>query len=281
MNKRILEIIRGCYDMHVHTSPSHFDRLFDDFELAKELDKYEFSGAVIKTHFGSTSARAIIANKYAGAHAKLYGSVTLDYPVGGLNPYAVHSELLLGARVIWMPTFHAMADKAATNHIDRKVNAPGISLLKGDKLVKEIIPIFELAKTFNAVIATGHLSAGESYALCKAGNDYGVRMLVTHPDGILGYMPLELQVDLASKGVFIEKCWLNIHEAPNKKEDIISGIRKIGVKQCVLSTDFGHVRYYSPVDGMVDFAEALIKRGYTTEEIRQMGRENPKYLLMT
>ena len=83
------ELLEGAYDLHVHTNPSHFKRSQDDFELARTLDRYHMAGAVIKVHYGATQSRAILTNAHSGAQAKLYGAVTLDWPVGGLNPYAV------------------------------------------------------------------------------------------------------------------------------------------------------------------------------------------------
>lgn len=77
-----LELIRGAFDMHIHSAPSLFPRLMDDFELSAELQSYGIRGGVIKSHAGCTASRATIANKHSGKNTRLYGSLTLNYFVG-------------------------------------------------------------------------------------------------------------------------------------------------------------------------------------------------------
>ena len=38
----------------------------------------------------------------------VFGSICLDYEVGGLNSYALEASAKLGARVVWMPTHSAI-----------------------------------------------------------------------------------------------------------------------------------------------------------------------------
>jgi hypothetical protein len=100
-----LGLVRGGYDLHTHTSPSHSPRSLDDFTLLNEADEIGMAGVMIKSHYEPTEARASLANIYAGAKkAKAYGAIALNWPVGGLNPYAVESSLYLGGVLVWMPT---------------------------------------------------------------------------------------------------------------------------------------------------------------------------------
>lgn len=63
------------------------------------------AGVLLKNHYEPTGARAILANRRGeGFRAKAYGAAVLNWPLGGLNPYAVHSALKMGAHVIFMPT---------------------------------------------------------------------------------------------------------------------------------------------------------------------------------
>lgn len=34
----------------------------------------------------------------------MFGGITLNRQVGGINPYAVESALKLGGKVVWLPT---------------------------------------------------------------------------------------------------------------------------------------------------------------------------------
>lgn len=97
-------MLEGGYDLHIHRAPSHFQRLFDDVELLKEAATAAMAGIMIKNHYESPSARAALLNKHSNSSTIAYGGIVLNWPVGGLNPYAVESALKLGARFVWLPT---------------------------------------------------------------------------------------------------------------------------------------------------------------------------------
>ena len=44
----VLKAIEGGFDLHVHCSPDFYPRGFDDFELARSLDRLGMAGAVLK-----------------------------------------------------------------------------------------------------------------------------------------------------------------------------------------------------------------------------------------
>lgn len=278
--ERARELLRGGYEMHVHTAPSHYGRRFDDVEYARELDRYGMAGSIIKTHFGSTTARAALVNKHAGCQARLYGEITLDWAVGGLNPLAVRSELLLGGKVVFMPTFHARANQIATNHKPQPVMGPGITVLgETGELLPVVYEIMDVVKEFNAVLATGHLSAKESCILAARGLERGVTMMLTHPDSAAEHIPVERQAELARKGAYVEKCWLNVIKGAVTAEEMARRIRAISPERCVLTTDLGQKQFTPPAEGMLDFIESLLRNGVDGRHIIQMVRTNPQYLL--
>lgn len=280
MRERAKALLQGGYEMHVHTAPSHYPRRYDDFEYAKELDRYGMAGSIIKTHFGSTTARARLVNDHGGCKAHLYGEVTLDWAVGGLNPYAVQSELLLGGRVVFMPTFHALNSKIATQYKTQPVNGPGITIMdENGKLRPEIFDIMDVVKAYNAVLATGHLSAEESLALTRCGLERGVTMMLTHPDSLSENIPLEWQQELAKGGAFVEKCWLNVIKGAVTPAEMCLRAKAVTPRQCVLTTDLGQKQFTPPAEGMLDFIQCLLENGFTDEEIIQMVRINPARLL--
>lgn len=274
------ELLRGGYEMHAHTAPSHYSRRFDDFEYARELDRYGMAGSIIKTHFGSTTARAILTNRHAGCRAQLYGEITLDWAVGGLNPLAVRSELLLGGKVVFMPTFHARANQIATGHKPQPVMGPGITVLDvKDELFPVVYEIMDVVKEFNAVLATGHLSAKESCILTTRGLERGVTMMLTHPDSATENIPLEQQAELARRGAYVEKCWLNVIKGTVTAEEMVRRIRIVSPEHCVLTTDLGQKQFTPPAEGMLDFIETLLHSGISDNHIIQMVRTNPRHLL--
>lgn len=98
-------LLQGSYDLHIHPIPSHVPRLLDDFEVLAQAEEAGMAGVLLKNHYEPTGARAILANRRGeGFRAKAYGAAVLNWPLGGLNPYAVHSALKMGAHVIFMPT---------------------------------------------------------------------------------------------------------------------------------------------------------------------------------
>ena len=99
------ELLHGAYDLHIHPAPSHFPRLMDDFEILEDAEKAGMSGVLLKNHYETTGARAIIANlHHKGFAARAYGAAVLNWPLGGLNPYAAVSALKMGAKIIFLPT---------------------------------------------------------------------------------------------------------------------------------------------------------------------------------
>ena len=86
--------MKGVVDMHVHTNPDLRLRAYDDFQLCDAAVRVGARAIVIKTHLGNTTARAIMANRYnqivhGDNDFTMFGSVTLNRCVGGINPAAV------------------------------------------------------------------------------------------------------------------------------------------------------------------------------------------------
>lgn len=295
MTENVRELLAGAYDLHVHTSPSHFPRRLDDFELAQEMDKYGMAGAVIKVHYGATSTRAMIANSHSGRRAKLFGSLTLDWPVGGLNPYAVESELMMGAKIIWLPTFHSACHLQYKKRSFVLDNVPPLSILdESGKLLPVVYDIFEIVKAYGAVMGTGHLGAREAIIACEAACDRGVDMILTHPENPREPISLEEQLRLAKKGIFIEKCWINACSDKCREEDFANKLKSLPAERCFMSTDFGMMsknfsgkaepgcetqKVITAPEGLAAFIRAMLDRGVDRNKLEAMLKATPKYLL--
>lgn len=104
--KRLLE---GSYDCHVHYGPDVVSRAQDVFDLARDAEEVGMVGVVMKDHTGSTVGPAVILNRMYPDGPRFFGSLTLNLPVGGLNPYAVERALRWGARSSsFQPTAHSI-----------------------------------------------------------------------------------------------------------------------------------------------------------------------------
>ena len=140
--------MKGVIDMHVHTNPDLRLRAYDDFELCDAAVRVGARAIVIKTHQGTTMDRAYLCNRHnqivhGGTNDfTMYGSITLNKVVGGINPKAVDVALKLGAKVVWLPT------QSAINHLRKTKQdlSNGVEVVRDGKVVPELETIFGLIK---------------------------------------------------------------------------------------------------------------------------------------
>ncbi len=103
---RARELVRGAYDLHVHSGPDVMPRRIDDSALARRFLDVGLAGYVIKSHYVPTAERAAVV-RAAVPGVQVLGSLTLNRAVGGLNPLAVEITAREGARLVWLPTVDA------------------------------------------------------------------------------------------------------------------------------------------------------------------------------
>jgi hypothetical protein len=101
------ELVRGAYDLHVHTSPDIMPRSASDLELAQRCRQWGLAGFVIKSHYVPTAARAALVRSLV-PEVDVLGALVLNAAVGGINPLAVEIAAREGARIVWMPTVDAL-----------------------------------------------------------------------------------------------------------------------------------------------------------------------------
>ena len=288
-NETALAIMEGGYDLHVHSAPDLVARDIDDYTLVEEMDAMHMIGAVIKHHQESTAARATLANQYYGAKARLFGSITLNNGVGGLNPAAVENAARMGAKLVWMPTKDSLHE---ATFFQKKIANP-IYLLDGHGNLKpEVFDILDVIKENDMILATGHMSQQEVVTLCKEARKQDIKTVLTHPDYIGSMIPSEVQAEMAELGVFIEKMWLLVEGSMStemittmkgmkqvSREYVFQSIREIGVEHIILSSDGGVKGLPSPTHVIHDFIVALLNGGFKKSEIRPMICDIPVALL--
>ena len=106
------EWLKGLVDLHLYNRPCIFERMFTTTELAKQCRNAGYRAIVVKNHFYPTMESAFMARQQVPGIG-VYGSITLNWPVGGINPFAVYSAIELGAKIVWMGSMHAgtLSDK--------------------------------------------------------------------------------------------------------------------------------------------------------------------------
>ncbi len=270
----------GAYDLHLHSLPSVFAREMDGMELLREADQYGMAGVMLKSHYEPTALRAELLNKYSGCRTKAYGGLVLNWPVGGLNIYAVYEALQAGAKIIWMPTRDSAHSLKYGNMPGDFFDRPGIAVVddKG-QLVKPVLEIMDAVRAKGAWLATGHISPEESVILCKEGRKQGVNMILTHPEFNRTQVDRATQAELAKLGVKIEKCWFNLNEKMATPEEMAQTIREIGCENFYMCTDRGQKGWPTPPKSYRMFIETMLSMGISEEEIRVMSHDVPEMIL--
>ena len=279
-HEAVLELMAGAYDLHTHTAPDTLPRIVNDFELTAMANDYGMAGVMLKNHSGSTAARAALVNSCGKFNTKAYGSIVLNSSVGGLNPQAVETSLRLGAKMVWMPTIQAHNHIEYVAAVGGKQAASGIRVLNEDGTLKpEVYEILELIKQYGAVVATGHISLGESAAVIYAACDMGVKCVLTHPDWNCTSLPIEVQKAFVKKGAMVEKLWLDIGHNLVSTDYMALTIRELGAENVFLSTDRGQIRAEYPVEGLMMFMDAMLDRGFNHRQVYIMTHDNPACLI--
>ena len=104
-------MLKGVYDLHIHTSPDVVPRKCSDIELGRRLIGAGMAGCAIKSHYFDTSARAgLIQEQFPQLH--IVGGVVLNRSVGGINPEAVERSAQAGGKMVWFPTVESRSFQA-------------------------------------------------------------------------------------------------------------------------------------------------------------------------
>ena len=104
--------------MHVHHGPGAIVYRADALDTARQARQMGMRAIVLKNKYYPTTPLATLVSQLV-PEVKVFGSICLDYEVGGLNFHAVAASAKLGARVVWMPTHSSSNSKAQDRQIDR------------------------------------------------------------------------------------------------------------------------------------------------------------------
>jgi hypothetical protein len=137
---------------------------------------------------------------------EVFGSITLNRSVGGINPFAVDYALKMGAKTVWLPTIDAI------NHKQKEGKIGGIDVVVNGKVIPELKAILKIIAEKNVTLATGHLSPKEIYIVIKEARKLGVqKIVVTHPEFHIVGMSLAEQKELVNEfPIYFERTMLNL-----------------------------------------------------------------------
>src|SRR5499426_411091 len=256
ISDRAWKALEGAYDLQIHVGPDVIARRIDDIDCAKEFLARGMKGFVLKSHYIQTGERAQVVAK-AVPGSRVFGAVTLNHSVGGLNPVAVELAGRTGCKIVWMPTVDAENETAGRldggseklpfwAKIQRELAAEGISppplsvVDESGELVEPARRCLERIGKHDMVMATGHLGRAEIFALVRAAKAMGLtKVVVTHAEFPSQNLTGDEQKDLADLGAIIEHCFTTTYTKKATWEAAFANIRRTGVSRTIISTDLG------------------------------------------
>ena len=282
-------IVESAIDFHIHSSPDVIPRRLDDFEVAKSAARSHMKAVVLKNHYASTAARAVLVNKIV-PQIEVFGGVVLNHAVGGLNPDAVEAMHRIGGKygkVVWLPT----VDSEHHLKVFHK-SGSGIKVAENGKLLPETEAVLKIVARDNLVLETGHISSEEVMAVVRQAKLLNIKnILITHAMADVPGLSLENMQTAAQMGAFLELAFVNDLMGENAADEghrnwhhvsiskMVAAIKLIGAEHFVLSTDLGRKPDPLPAEGYKLFVQKLMGEGISQREINLMMKENPARLL--
>ena len=286
------QVLDGAVDIHVHSSPDCFERMFRHDELAEHAREYGLDGIVVKCHHHGTADRVPFVRELVDG-IDVYGSLTLNHPVGGLNPAAVETALEYGAREVWMPTIDARShaehyggggeyDRGLPIAWDRRVHEEPMTVLADGELKPDVVRILELLAEDDVLLSVGHLSYEEIVALIERADDVGLeKIVVDHPNISFMDFSLDQQRELVELGARMNYVcaelsprWYSLSPA-----EFASNIAELGVDNVVISSDGGQLSNAPPCEMLRSTAQLLYEEGFSGSDLETMFETTPKELV--
>src|SRR5579871_2132013 len=269
------QTLAGAIDIHAHSDPDGRPRSIDAIDLAKLAKSRGMRAIVLKNHYEPTASLAYIVRKEVPG-IEVFGGISLDLTVGGVNPAAVEwmTKVKGGyGRVVWLPTFDS--ENQVTSSGQKR---PFARVAKDGQLVPEVIQVISIVAKHNLVLETGHSSPTEALLIIREARRQGVRsILVTHAMTAPVSMTIPDMQEAAKLGAYLEFVWVKPDSAAS--EEYVKAIRAVGPEFCVLSSDLGQAANPLHPDGLLELYRYLAGHGFTVSEIDRMAKINPAKLL--
>ena len=296
VSDRAWKALEGAYDLQIHVGPDVIARRIDDIDCAKEFLAHGLKGFVLKSHYIQTGERAQVVTK-AVPGSKVFGAITLNHSVGGLNPVAVELAGRTGCKIVWFPTVDAENETAGRldggsaklpfwAKIQRELAAEGISppplsvIDEAGKLTEPTRRCLERIAKHNMILATGHVGRKEIYALVRGARELGVKkVVVTHAEFPSQNLTGDEQKELADLGAIIEHCFTTTYTNKAPWEVAFANIRKTGVGRTLIATDLGQTINPPVAEGFAMFAQRLLDAGFSADDVKMMAVTIPTRLI--
>jgi hypothetical protein len=289
-------LLEGAVELHAHAYPEFSLRMrgrVHEIEWAELARAAGMRAIVMKSQVFPTVERANLVRRVVSG-IEVFGGITLNHPMGGLNPLAVEIAGELGGKVVWMPTWGSKNDlsksqfylnrmRAYVRTLNQAVPGPdsGIEILEGGKLKSVVKEIIQIARDHKMFISSGHISIKESLVLVEECTKQRVPFTLAHPFSRSVGASIDDQKEVAKRGGYIEHCFITTMPMHQRLElsRIVEAIQEIGPSQTVLTTDAIQTWNPPPPELMRMYIASLLQLNIEEEAIRRMIQENPVKIL--
>ena len=267
------QTLNGAIDMHAHSDPDGTARSIDAIDLAKLAKSRGMRAIVLKNHYEPTASLAYIVRKEVPG-IEVFGGISLDLTVGGVNPAAVEwmTKVKGGyGKVVWLPTFDS-------ENQAQPAGRPFARVVRDGAVTPEVSQVIALAAKHNLVLETGHSSAAEALIIIKEAKRQGVEnVVVTHAMSTPVNMSISDMQAASRLGAYLELVW--VRPGSDASQAYVKAIREVGPEHIVLSSDLGQANNPLHPDGLLAMYQYLAGQGIPVADIDRMAKANPARLL--
>ena len=176
MNTEIESLLKGSIDLNVHSGPDSKNMRMDAMETARTAYEAGMAGFLLKSDdYLTTPLTHTLSQIYPGL--AMYGSISLNSVVGGVNPEAVSKAAELGTSFVSMPTV------SANFFMSKTQSEKGIEILDSrGNLTDDSLKVIDIVRSNNLTLISGCISPSETIELFTSAKALGLeKMVAAHP----------------------------------------------------------------------------------------------------
>ena len=194
-------------------------------------------------------------------HARFYGQ-TFGYKGDIGTPTGVYIETL--------------------KHPEKLVRKTGISLLQDGELTPEAREVIDLVQSYDAVLASSHISKEELIAVLKYARGIGgVKVIANHPEFEVPNYKVQDMKELIELGAIIEFCASMALRgvSPWTIQQTKEAMLEVGPEHCIISGDTGSPYQPAGPEIMRSYVQQLYYAGFPLDALDVMTIDNPRRML--
>ncbi|BAS28230.1 hypothetical protein LIP_2389 [Limnochorda pilosa] len=282
----IHELMIGSIDIHAHGGSEPFERLMLEDELAIDCTRAGMRAVVIKTWYTPSASRNALVqravDRWAEEHemtpVKVFGGVTLNRSVGGLNPEAVKRCLgFPGMKYVWLPMVDSYHHRRV---VYDDLSGDGLRIVDEHyRVLPELEEILRICADNDLILASGHYPYEETKAVMEEAKRLGVRRLeVIHPAHIHSKHSLDQMKEVAREGVKLMLSGLGALAFPLHESGPVYAARivqEVGADNLVYGSDFGQIHNPPHVAANRWMIQMLLAYGVSKEDVRKVFQTTP------